>query len=181
MEKTLIFLILSIPIVILSWKSLSRIKSHGFYRFFSFESILWLILSNYRYWFDDPLAVNQLFSWSFLFVALYLVLAGVWMMKIKGKQQKGRDEVLFAFEETTQLVDTGIFKYIRHPLYASLIFLTWGICLKNPTIETIVIATISTVFLHLTAIHDEQECLAYFGEKYGLYMKRTKRFIPFLF
>lgn len=181
MEKTLVFVILSIPIVILSWKSLSRIKSHGFYRFFSFESILWLILSNYRYWFEDPLAVNQLFSWSFLFVALYLVLAGGWMLKMKGMPQKGRDEALFAFEETTQLVDTGIFKYIRHPLYSSLIFLTWGICLKNPTFETVIIASISTVFNYLMAVYDEKECLAYFGEKYRLYMKRTKRFIPFLF
>ncbi len=42
------------------------------------------------------------------------------------------DDKLFKFEKTTELVTTGIFKYIRHPLYSSLIFLTWGIYFKHP-------------------------------------------------
>lgn len=32
--------------------------------------------------------------------------------------------LLFAFEKTSTLVYSGIFKYIRHPLYSPLIFLT---------------------------------------------------------
>lgn len=91
------------------------------------------------------------------------------------------DKNLYAFEKTVELVDHGIFGYIRHPLYSSLIFLTWGILLKNPSLSLIVVAAFSTAFLYLTAISDEKECVRFFGDKYLNYMKRTKRFIPFLF
>ena len=67
------------------------------------------------------------------------------------------------------------------PLYASLLFLTWGICLKQITLLLFLISIISTLFLFLTAIFDEKECLKYFGEKYKTYMKRSKRFVPFIF
>ena len=102
-------------------------------------------------------------------------------MKRKGKAGKKRDEKnLYDFEQTTELIDTGIFKYIRHPLYSSLIFLTWGIFFKNPAVGLLVVAIISTIFLYLTSIYDERECVEYFGESYIEYMKRSKRFIPFL-
>ena len=99
----------------------------------------------------------------------------------KGKAEKSRvADSLYNFEKTTELVDTGIFKYIRHPLYSSLIFLTWGILLKYVTIPLFIVAIASTVFLYLTSINDEKECIAYFGDKYRDYMKRTKQFIPFI-
>ena len=103
-------------------------------------------------------------------------------MKKIGKPKNIRNEKsLYQFEQTTEIVDKGIFKYIRHPLYSSLIFLTWGIFLKNPTIELLIITFLSTTFLYLTAIFDEKECIDYFGDKYIGYMKRSKRFIPYIF
>jgi protein-S-isoprenylcysteine O-methyltransferase Ste14 len=102
-------------------------------------------------------------------------------MKRAGKTEKSRKaDSLYHFEKTTELVDSGVFKYIRHPLYSSLIFLTWGVLLKNVNIYLIIVAIVSTVFFYLTSITDEKECIAYFGEKYSNYMKRTKRFIPFI-
>jgi len=181
MEKLIIYGILSIPILILSRKTLFNFRSHGFYRFFSWECILWLFVSNYQVWFDNPFSWQQIFSWIFLCLGAYLVIAGVIWLKKAGKPAKTRDEeLLFEFEKTSELVDNGIFKYIRHPLYSSLIFLTWGIFLKNVTLPLFIVALASTVFLYLTAVFDEKECIAYFGDKYSQYMKRTKRFIPFL-
>jgi protein-S-isoprenylcysteine O-methyltransferase Ste14 len=181
MEKYLVFGFLSIPIVVLSWRTLFDIRSHGFYRFFSWECIAWLLASNYKFWFDNPFCVRQIFSWIFLFIGAYLVIAGVIWLKKAGKPIKSRDEeALFEFEKTSQLVDTGIFKYIRHPLYSSLIFLTWGIFIKNITVFLFFVAALSTAFLYLTAIFDEKECIKYFGDKYREYMKHSKRFIPFL-
>jgi hypothetical protein len=40
---------------------------------------------------------------------------------------------LLYFEKTTQLVTTGVFKYIRHPLYSSLLLLAWGVFFKHPS------------------------------------------------
>ena len=181
MNRVLIFVILSLPVIIISRKSLFNITSHGFYRFFSWECILWLFASNYRYWFDNYFNINQLFSWLFLFISIYFLFSGVLLLRKIGQPNKERNnEALYQFEQTSRLVDTGIFKYIRHPLYSSLLFLTWGIFLKNTTVETFIVSCVSTLFLFLTAKADEKECVQYFGEQYVEYMKRTKRFVPFV-
>ena len=102
-------------------------------------------------------------------------------MKKHGNPKTDRAEkTLYSFEKTTVLIDNGIFKYIRHPLYSSLLFLTWGIYLKNSTYPLLLVTLLSTLFLYLTAKFDEKECMNYFGLKYRDYMKRSKRFIPFV-
>lgn len=182
MEKVVAFITISLLLVVLSRKTLFKVNSHGFYRFLSWECIAWLLVNNLKYWFDKPFCIRQIFSWIFLFVGLYFVIVGVVFLKRVGKPTKNRNEnTLYAFEKTTELVDTGIFRYIRHPLYSSLIFLTWGILLKKPSVQLILVAALSTIFLYLTAIFDEKECSGFFKEKYLSYMKRTKRFIPYLF
>ena len=181
MEKILIFGLLSIPIIGLSWRTLFDLKSHGFYRFFAWECILWLFASSYRQWFTDPFSVKQIFSWVFLCISIYMVVSGVLLLKKAGKPTGDRDDKnLYEFEKTSELVDTGIFRYIRHPLYSSLIFLAWGIFLKNPGIELFLISVIATILLFLTALSDEKECIIVFGDRYRDYMRRSKRFIPYI-
>jgi protein-S-isoprenylcysteine O-methyltransferase Ste14 len=182
MEKLIIFALFSIPVIFLSRKSLLHPGNHGFYRFFSWECILWLLVSNVQFWFDDPFAWKQVVSWILLFASVYYLLAGILLIRNIGKPQKSGDrEELYGFEKTTELVDSGIFGYIRHPLYGSLILLTWGIFLKNATFPLLFVALASTAFLYVTALFDEQECILYFGRQYKEYMKRTRMFVPFLF
>jgi protein-S-isoprenylcysteine O-methyltransferase Ste14 len=182
MDKYLLFLVLSIPLLILSWRTIFDYKSHGFYRFFSWECIVLLLANNYSYWFTNPFSARQVCSWILLLLSIYPVVAGAVLLKKAGRQEKiNSRETLFKFERTTSLVETGIYSYIRHPLYSSLLLLTWGILLKNPVADMIAIAVLSSVFLYLTAVFDEKECIAFFGNKYIEYMKRSKMFIPRIF
>jgi len=181
MDKVILFIALSLPVIYLSKQSLFDIKSHGFPRFFSWECIIALFVANYKFWFVEPFSVHQVISWFLLVIAAYMVLAGVVLLRKARKPGVVRvDEKLFKFEKTTELVTTGIFKYIRHPLYSSLLFLTWGIYLKHPTIIMAFVALLSSGLLWFTAVGDEKECTAYFGDSYSDYMKGTKRFIPFV-
>jgi protein-S-isoprenylcysteine O-methyltransferase Ste14 len=180
MIKIIVFLLLSIPVVIFSWRSLSRLTNHGFYRFLAWECILWLAINNIRYWFDDPFSFRQIVSWIFLFYCIYPATAGAILMKKLGKPNLARDGSLYSFEKTTELIEAGVFKTIRHPLYSSLLFLTWGIFLKHITLFMLVFALLSTVFLFATALMEEKENIAFFGEKYRDYIKRTKMFIPYI-
>lgn len=182
MSYLIAFIVLSIPVLWLSWKSLKTKGSHGFFRFFSWEAILILLIFKIEYWFTDPLSWHQILSWILLFVSLYMVIAGFVTLQKKGKQKQIRtEENLYDFEKTTELVTTGIYCYIRHPLYASLFFLAWGAYLKQPDWILLHVVIFASSFLYLTARADEKECKAYFGDEYSDYMKRTKRFIPFIF
>lgn len=181
MKTLVIFAILSIPIILVSWKPLVKINSHGFFRFFSWECILWLLVCNYSYWFENPFGWAQQISWILLIIAAYIVLAGVYMLKKAGKASSERQESeLYQFEKTTELVETGIYKYIRHPLYGSLLILTWGIFFKHITISGLLISIISSICLYYTVQVEEQENVTFFGEKYIQYMKRSKMFLPFI-
>jgi protein-S-isoprenylcysteine O-methyltransferase Ste14 len=84
------------------------------------------------------------------------------------------------FEETTTLVLRGAYKYIRHPLYASLLLLGWGTFFKGPSLLGGSLALVISSFLIATARAEEAENLGKFGSDYAHYMQSTKMFIPFL-
>ena len=180
--KTVAFVVISLPIVFISRSSLARPRSHGFWRFFAWETLASLFLLHVDHWFASPFAWYQLVSWALLVVCCVPLVWGVVVLRGRGKpaEERAGDPSLLAFEKTTALVTTGIYRYIRHPLYCSLLLLTWGIFFKQPSWLGGALSLASTFFLSLTALADEAECTRFFGPEYGAYMQRTKRFIPFV-
>ena len=83
-------------------------------------------------------------------------------------------------EKTTQLVTSGLYHYIRHPFYSSLLFLAWGIVFKRIIWFEVFLAIIATFFLIMTAKKEEVENIEFFGDEYRAYMQTTKMFIPYL-
>jgi protein-S-isoprenylcysteine O-methyltransferase Ste14 len=58
----------------------------------------------------------------------------------------------------------------------------WCAYLKAPcAVSGIVLAPVASAFFIATAVAEERENLASFGAAYAAYMKRTRRFVPFLF
>ena len=183
MLKPLIFLIGSAGLIYISRASLRAPRSHGFYRFFAWECILALFLLNVEVWFQNPWAWYQLVSWLLLIASISVLISGVRSLTSQGKPvaQREAEPQLLAFEKTSALVTSGIYHYIRHPLYSSLFFLTWGTFFKALTWPGLVLAVASALFLIATARADEAECTRFFGTAYREYMQHTKKFIPYLF
>jgi len=182
MMQLILFTAGSLALIAISWKSLRLPQSHGFYRFFAWECILGLFLANAKFWFYKPLSWNQIIAWFLLIVCLIPLAFGIHSLRSHGKpaHQREGDSSLLAFEKTTILVTSGIYQYIRHPLYSSLFLLTWGIFFKSISLLGMALASISTLFLVLTAKADEAECILFFGTQYADYMKHTKMFIPYI-
>ncbi|MBN1267141.1 MAG: isoprenylcysteine carboxylmethyltransferase family protein [Anaerolineales bacterium] len=180
--KTILFVLATGFLLWVSLPSLRDIQHHGFYRFFSWETILILLLMNVDHWFVNPFSPGQIISWLFLILSIMLILQGVRMFRRKGNINQDReDPVLVGIEKTTELVTTGVYHYIRHPFYSSLLFLGWGILLKNVNWIGILLALVNTILLVLTARKEEVINIQYFGEKYQDYKRQTKMFIPFIF
>ena len=175
--------IVSAGLVYVSRASLCAPRSHGFYRFFAWECILALFLLNAPAWFRDPFSWNQLVAWTLLVLCLVPLVPGVRTLSAR-RNPAGRREAepqLLAFEKTTTLVTTGIYHYIRHPLYSSLLLLAWGIFFKLPGWTGALLVAAASLLLFATARADEAECLQFFGAPYQEYMRGTRRFIPFVF
>jgi protein-S-isoprenylcysteine O-methyltransferase Ste14 len=170
-----IFVIGTLALILFTWLFAIKAKRpHGIPRFFSFESILLLAILNLPVWFVGPLTWNQIVSWILLLVSIVFATLGFLLLRIIGRPQGD-------FENTTKLVEVGLYRFIRHPLYSSLLFLGTGIFLKNISIATAVLAFINLIALIATAKREEKEMIEKFGNSYSDYMKKSKMFIPYIF
>ena len=157
-----------------SWPWLRNTHAHGFYRFFGFESVLVLFFSNIGRWFDNPFSALQLVSWFLLISSSILAVHGFRLLQMIGKPSGN-------FENTTNLVTAGAYRSIRHPLYSSLILLTWGIFFKDLSLIGFLNCAVATIFFYATARIEESENRVKFGEEYSRYVQSTKMFIPHVF
>jgi protein-S-isoprenylcysteine O-methyltransferase Ste14 len=161
-------------IVLFSWfLSIKYKRYHGIARFFAFESIFILVMLNYKIWFLNPFSLRQVVSWILLILSAYIVIAGYLLLKRKGKPSVN-------FENTSLLVRSGIYGYIRHPLYLSVFLFGTGVMLKDPGPVQLVLGVINTVAIWITSRIEEGEMVEKFGDEYRTYMKETKMFIPYL-
>ena len=180
--RIILFILISIFLVAFSWRSLHNPKSHGFYRFFAFEGILIIVLLNVPFWIKNPFSPLQLVSWILLLFSLLFVVQGFYLLKTLGESgNRERQSENFAFENTVNLVTDGIYKYIRQPLYSSLLLLAWGAFLKHVTLYGLVIVLTTTLFLVVTARMEERENILFLGSSYVEYISKSKMFIPYLF
>lgn len=180
--KIVVFAVITAGFVWLSWPSLRDFKSHGFYRFFVWELPIIMILINLEYWFDKPFCLRQIISWFLFIISLSAVISGAYSLRKAGKPGPGRgDPQLRGIEKTTELVTKGLYRYIRHPMYSSVLYGIWGVFLKRPSVIGICLAILTCVFMTITARMEEIENIRYFGDEYRDYMTQTKMFIPYLF
>ena len=164
----------TILIILFSWfLSLRYKRYHGIARFFAFESVFILVFLNIKVWFYEPFSSFQIASWILMFLALYVVITGYLLLKREGKPDTN-------FENTSLLVKSGIYGYIRHPLYLSVFLLGTGIMLKDPAPVQLCLGVINLIAVYITSRIEENEMIKKFGDDYRMYMKETKMFIPFI-
>jgi len=178
----IVFTLGSLGLIWISRKSLFKPRVHGFFRFWAWEAILGLVVLSAPAWFREPFSIRQMISWLFLLAGLFLVVESVRLLRRLGKQDRSRQDVnLVGLEKTSTLVRSGLYKYIRHPMYSSLLFLAWGAFLKKPAWPGGLLALAASVLLVLTAKTEEAEDVLYFGPSYQDYRRQTKMFLPFIY
>lgn len=165
----------TILIILFSWWLSIRFKRyHGISRFFAFESVFILILLNYKVWLTDPFSWHQLISWVLLFFSFYPVISGYILLKRHGR-------ATINFENTSRLVKTGIYHFIRHPLYLSVFLFGTGVMMKDPGTIQVILGIINLVAVYITSRIEEGEMIAKFGDEYREYMRETRMFVPYIF
>ncbi len=171
--KLIIFAVGTLGIVFISLHSAGKLRSYGFLRFFAFESILVLILYNVEHWFRNPFSILQIISWLLIIASVVIVSSGFYMLRKFGEPKD-------VIDDTAVLVTQGIYKYIRHPLYSSLILLVWGVFLKDITLVSFALALVASGLPVAMAKVEEKDNISKFGDDYSEYIKTTKMFIPFI-
>jgi protein-S-isoprenylcysteine O-methyltransferase Ste14 len=78
------------------------------------------------------------------------------------------------------LVKTGVYRYIRHPQYAGLLLLSFGMLAEWATLPMLILFPVIIGMYVRLAKREEKDMLKEFGSQYEEYIKTTKMFIPFV-
>jgi len=146
---------------------------HAGARSLAFLAILPLLLLNFETWVLRRFEARQVLSWVLLMTSVGLALPEFVVLRRHGHPQGNIDF-------TTPLVTAGVYRFLRHPLYASLICLAWGTLLKRVVPSTIILAAAATLPLYATAKLEEAFNFPKFGPPYADDVRRTKMFVPLL-
>ncbi len=82
-------------------------------------------------------------------------------------------------KENALLITTGAYKYIRHPMYFSVIFMMLGVVISNFNFLSLLLYALLILTLFLKA-KKEEILWAKKSDEYKIYMSKTKRIIPFI-
>jgi protein-S-isoprenylcysteine O-methyltransferase Ste14 len=110
---------------------------------------------------------------------LLLIILGVFIRRIAILTLQRQFTVNVVIVKNHQIIDSGIYKHIRHPAYLGSLFsfLGLGISYQNWISLIVVFLPILISFLYRLRI-EEQALIEHFNGDYLLYQKATKRLIP---
>jgi protein-S-isoprenylcysteine O-methyltransferase len=84
-----------------------------------------------------------------------------------------------AIAEDQKLIDTGPYRYVRHPSYTGALLAFLGITLCIGKIVSLLIIMLPVIAVFSWRIHVEEAVLAHaFGARWQAYAARTRRLIP---
>lgn len=93
-----------------------------------------------------------------------------------------RWEVFWRKTYKGQLVTDGVFQYIRHPHYTSLLIVGFGLALFFYSLAALLIAVIAIPIMIWSIIDEERLLIKQYGKEYKEYMKEVPwRIIPRIF
>jgi protein-S-isoprenylcysteine O-methyltransferase Ste14 len=81
-----------------------------------------------------------------------------------------------------QLITTGIYSWVQHPIYLSYILLFMGFCtLLQSSISFVLLAIVCIIWFGNRIMIEEEMLVKEFGEDYKTYQQQTKRIFPFIY
>lgn len=149
---------------------------------------------------EDP---NQLHAWSYVFVQAVLLVLLVFLDEGIGPQVHrfvivGRSleclgivgvlvcaaslrrslTVVPIPKEEGQLSTTGLYRYVRHPMYSSVLLVALGISLNSGSVVKYLLTICLYVLFYLKSVYEEKFLRLKYPD-YADYSSRIPRFIPF--
>ena len=119
---------------------------------------------------------------AFFFLGVFLIVGGVilrwYAIGVLGASFTRN----VAIRPGQQIVQTGPYRYIRHPAYTGTLVTVVGIGLALGNVLSLLTVVAGWAIGHVYRVSVEEKMLiTHLGQPYKDYMQRTRRFIPFLF
>lgn len=142
-----------------------------YYILFSFSltffSIYYTNSKSFIYYLPSFSLLFKIFSLIFIILAIVLWISAVFFNRISSKIKQN------------QLVTTGAYSYVRHPIYSSFLLVHFAILLINGNVMLFPLLVIHWLILSLLLINTEEKWLLQrYPNEYLSYSKHVNRCIP---
>lgn len=127
--------------------------------------------------FGGPIPRNGALAWIGITLFAAGVAISIWAMLELGKLFTVR----LGVQPGHRVIKSGPYRFVRHPAYISYIISILGIGLSMGSIVALTTLMPIIVFIFWRMQEEERMLVAEFGEKYEVYMRETKRLIPFIY
>lgn len=135
-----------------------------------------LLRSGIWVWRISPGSVQEIL----ILLGTTMIVAGCFM-NISGRFHLGKNWAnQIKIYEKHSLIQTGMYRWVRHPLYASIILMFFGACLVFRNIAALLAVTVVFVpFMYYRALQEERLLMQRFSQ-YEEYRRKTGMFFPLM-
>ena len=126
--------------------------------------------------FGLPAKLNQTLWWIGQIIFYSGIIIAIWAAILLGPNLTPLPKPKLS----SQLIKTGLYRLVRHPIYFGVILVSFGWAGIEQTIYTLVLACILLIFFDLKSRQEERWLIQKFSE-YVVYKQNTKKLIPLLY
>ena len=91
---------------------------------------------------------------------------------------KSHKAVLEQVQDPPRLVDSGVYAWVRHPMYLGILLFCLAFLFISVSLISIVIWIAFFIFYDRMATYEEKSLIAMLGEQYTSYQKRVSKWLP---
>lgn len=111
-----------------------------------------------------------------LIIQIAGVMLGIWAIVIMGIKNTNVTPLV---KQNAHLVTNGPYAFIRHPMYSAVLLSVWPLIIDQYSLLRLMAGLILTVVLIIKMLYEENLLRKHFAG-YEIYMRQTKRLIPFV-
>ncbi|MFA5359978.1 MAG: isoprenylcysteine carboxylmethyltransferase family protein [Patescibacteria group bacterium] len=116
-----------------------------------------------------------------IFTNILSLLAIVYWVRFSPPSFLVNRKALLGSYKTEKLIQSGVYKIVRHPIYSADIVLGWGIFLFWPTVIVLLSVILLDIILFCWMHLEEKVLIEKFGNDYLEYKKKVPMFLPRIF
>jgi len=153
------------------------LKPVNFRRFYNIMSVLAVLFILFL---GSTIPPNYLFPKDQTSKAIGLIIAtfGFLLAKLAFRPISFSEFIGIKPEQKRNLIKTGIYARMRHPLYTASILGVIGFVIFSPTYTNLLHAVCIVIYLLIGIQYEERRLVAHFGKEYEVYKKETPMLLP---
>lgn len=132
--------------------------------------------------YNNNLLYQTIIPWQLAFsLGIFLVVLYPLMSRDSVNGGFALDTELFLYliyPEKAKKLQTGLYQYIKHPHYASGIYMCFGFALLSQNLMALILAVLFAISYYFIAQSEDKELIRRFGSSFEAYVKNKPHFLP---